>query len=82
MTFAGATKISADFSVSCLTLDSCHSSSTSAADDFITEPRCFVTIFFSNYIINDNTIKELKRQREQIKLEIQRNDSRFKCYSL
>lgn len=40
------------------------------------------TIFFSNYIINDNTIKELKRQREQIKIEIQRNDSRFKCYSL
>lgn len=40
------------------------------------------TIFFSNYIINDNTVKELKNQREQIKLEIHRNDSRFKCYTL
>lgn len=40
------------------------------------------TIFFSNYLISDNTIKELKKQREQIKTEIKRNDSRFKCYTL
>ena len=40
------------------------------------------TIFFSNYIINDNTVKELKKQRDQIKIEIRRNDSRFKCYTL
>lgn len=40
------------------------------------------TIFFSNYIISDNTVKELKKQRDQIKIEIRRNDSRFKCYTL
>lgn len=40
------------------------------------------TIFFSNYLINDNTVKELKKQREQIKTEIRRNDSRFKIYNL
>lgn len=40
------------------------------------------TIFFSNYMINDNTVKELKKQRDQIKIEIRRNDSRFKVYSL
>lgn len=40
------------------------------------------TIFFSNYLINDNTINELKKQREQIKKELRRNDSRFKIYNL
>lgn len=40
------------------------------------------TIFFSNYIITDNTVKELKKQREQIKTEIHRNNSSFKCYTL
>ncbi|MDP4133071.1 MAG: hypothetical protein Q8882_03570 [Bacillota bacterium] len=40
------------------------------------------TIFFSSYIISDNTVKELKKQRDQIKMEIRRNDSRFKCYTL
>lgn len=40
------------------------------------------SIFFSNYIISDNTVKELKKQRDQIKTEIRRNDSRFKCYNL
>lgn len=40
------------------------------------------SIFFSNYLINDNTIKELKKQREQIKMEISRNDARFKIYNL
>lgn len=40
------------------------------------------TISFSNYLINDNTIKELKNQRKLLITEIRRNDSRFKCYSL
>ncbi len=40
------------------------------------------TIFFSNYIITDNTVKELKKQRDQIRTEIHRNNSRFKCYTL
>lgn len=40
------------------------------------------TIFFSNYIITDKTIAELKKQRENIKKEIINNDSKFKCYSL
>lgn len=40
------------------------------------------TIYFSDYLINDNTINELKKQREQIKIEIRRNDSRFKIYNL
>ena len=40
------------------------------------------TISFSKYLISDNTIKELKKQRESIKTEIQRNDSRFKCYTM
>jgi len=40
------------------------------------------TIFFSNYLINDATIKELKKQREQIRTEIRRNDARFKIYNL
>ncbi|CAI3539578.1 MAG: hypothetical protein KIC47_03405 [Clostridium sp.] len=40
------------------------------------------TISFSKYIISDNTVKELKKQRDNLKEEIKRNDSRFKCYSL
>lgn len=40
------------------------------------------TISFSNYLINDNTIKELKNQRNLLKTEIRRNDSKFKCYTL
>ncbi|API88771.1 hypothetical protein BKP56_05475 [Marinilactibacillus sp. 15R] len=40
------------------------------------------TILFSSYLINDNTVKELKSQREKIKTEIRRNDSRFKVYNL
>ena len=40
------------------------------------------SIFFSNYIISDNTVKELIKQRDQIKKDIRRNDSRFKCYTL
>jgi len=40
------------------------------------------TISFSQYKIKDNTILELKKQRELLKKEIKRNDSRFECYSL
>lgn len=40
------------------------------------------TIAFSKYLISDNTIKELKRQRETLRTEIRRNDSRFKMYTL
>lgn len=40
------------------------------------------TIFFSNYIIGDNTVKELRKQRDQIRTEISRNAPRFKCFSL
>lgn len=40
------------------------------------------TISFSKYVINDNTIKELKKQRELLKTEIRRNDSRFQFFTL
>jgi len=40
------------------------------------------TIAFSKYVISDNTIKELKKQKEKLKIEIRRNDSRFKIYTL
>lgn len=40
------------------------------------------TISFSKYMINDNTIKELKKQRERLKTEIRRNDSRFRFFTL
>ncbi len=40
------------------------------------------TIFFSNYLINDRTIEELKKQKEEIKVELLRNNSRFKMYTM
>lgn len=40
------------------------------------------TISFSKYVINDHTIKELKKQRELLKTEMRRNDSRFRLYTL
>lgn len=40
------------------------------------------TITFSKYVISDNTIKELKKQKETLRTEIRRNDSRFKIYTL
>ncbi len=40
------------------------------------------TIAFSKYVISDNTIKELKKQKEKLRIEIRRNDSRFKIYTL
>lgn len=40
------------------------------------------SIAFGKYIISDETIKELKRQREQVKAEMQKQSAGFKCYSL
>ncbi|KRN57775.1 hypothetical protein [Carnobacterium divergens] len=40
------------------------------------------TISFNNYVINDKTIKELKKQRSNLKNEIQSNNSKFEMYSL
>ena len=56
--------------------------------EYLTEPITNLlsvmeeTIFFSNYIITDKTIVELKKQKERIKSEIIQNDINFKCYSL
>lgn len=40
------------------------------------------SISFSKYLISDNTIKELKKQRDMLKQAIKSNDARFKCFSL
>lgn len=40
------------------------------------------TIFFSNYLITDDTVKRLEKERKQIKSEITKHDSRFKMYNL
>lgn len=40
------------------------------------------TIAFSKYVISDNTIKELRKQREELRTAIKRNDSRFQMYTL
>lgn len=40
------------------------------------------SIAFGKYIISDETIKELKKQREQVALEMKKQNSKFKCYSL
>ena len=40
------------------------------------------SISFNKYIINDNTIAEMKRQRESLKKEIISNDYRFKRFSI
>lgn len=40
------------------------------------------TIAFSKYVICDNTIKELRKQREELRTAIRRNDSRFQMYTL
>ena len=40
------------------------------------------SIAFGKYIISDETIKELKKQREQVALEIKKQNSKFMCYSL
>lgn len=40
------------------------------------------SIAFGKYIISDETIKELKKQREQVASEMKKQNSKFKCYSL
>lgn len=40
------------------------------------------TISFSQYTISDKTIAELKKQRNELKCLIRKNDSRFQCYSM
>lgn len=40
------------------------------------------SIAFGKYIISDETIKELKKQREQVASEMKKQDSKFMCYSL
>lgn len=40
------------------------------------------SIAFGQYIISDETVKELKKQREQVTFEMKKQNSRFKCYSL
>lgn len=40
------------------------------------------SIAFGKYIISDETIKELKKQREQVATEIKKQNSKFRCYSL
>ena len=40
------------------------------------------SIAFGKYIISDETIKALKKQREQVILEMKKQNSKFKCYSL
>lgn len=40
------------------------------------------SITFGKYIISDETIKELKKQREQVASEMKKQDSKFKCYNL
>lgn len=40
------------------------------------------SIAFGKYIISDETIKELRKQREQVASEIKKQNSKFRCYSL
>ncbi|WP_223635288.1 hypothetical protein [Planococcus sp. 4-30] len=40
------------------------------------------SISFSKYLINDNTIQELKAQRELLKNDIKDNDNRFKIFTI
>lgn len=40
------------------------------------------SISFNKYIINDNTIKEMKKQRNDIKNEIYKNDCKFKHFDI
>lgn len=39
------------------------------------------SIAFSKYIINDNTINEMKQQRDKLKKEILKNDYRFRIFN-
>lgn len=40
------------------------------------------SIAFGKYMISDETIVELKRQREQVVTEMKKQNSKFRCYSL
>lgn len=40
------------------------------------------TIAFSKYVISDNTIKELRKQRDELRTALRRNDARFQMYTL
>lgn len=40
------------------------------------------TIAFSKYLISDNTIKELRKQRDELRIALRRNDARFQMYTL
>lgn len=40
------------------------------------------TIAFSKYVISDNTIKELRKQRDELRIALRRNDARFQMYTL
>lgn len=40
------------------------------------------TISFNSYLISDNTIKELKKQKKELKNAIKRNSVKFEMYSL
>ena len=40
------------------------------------------SIAFGKYIISDETIKELKKQRQQVASEMKKQNSKFRCYSL
>lgn len=55
---------------------------------YLVEPLVSITqdldksISFNKYIINNNTIKELKKQKDTIKEEIKTNDIRFSCFNI
>lgn len=53
---------------------------TSPIEDLLEEIN--ETIYFSNYIITDKTIANLRKQRQSIADDIRQNDSKYKCYSL
>lgn len=40
------------------------------------------SIAFGKYIISDETVAELRKQRDKISVEIKKQDSKFTCYSL
>lgn len=48
--------------------------------DLINEVEGSIT--FGKYIISDETVKELRKQREQVVSEMKKQNSKFKCYSL
>lgn len=48
--------------------------------DLINEVEGSIT--FGKYIISDETVKELRKQREQVISEMKKQNSKFRCYSL